>query len=291
MANAADAISELDTILKTPHALTPRDLAPTRQNPDSIRQLFRAMSRASQALSLLNQPNQASVSLLRARFSGGDTSIDLNTDTVVGVDTSGGPVTVTCPLSTLVPNDGFLREFYVWHASGSNPLIVELTAPETFPQGHTRVILANPGDVAHLGAITGQWGSIAHEEIYTQVGRTNPWGAANFAGGGAVPFDLSFFQVNPEVISWDIGTPTRIVIGSSGVYRVGYWFSIDSTGGATWNCTSTIRRNGAALLTETQIITGNFGGEDQHRVDSEPNQPHRKPAERYHLRADPVVEP
>jgi len=265
MTDAQQYIDTMTELLAAPRSLSPQDLTPPgrRVGPNAIEQLYKASAQANAALRLLNQPNQSTVSLLRVRSVDGDTDLDIGTDTVIGVDSTAGPVVVTLPLASTAPADGFLREFYVWHAAGTNLVTIQLSGADTFPPGNTKILLPFAGNVAHLGVVPNQWGSITAQSIYTQIGRTNTWAAVNFGGGGAaVPFDAEYFEVNDEIIEWDPAQPTRLVVKTPGVYEFGYWYSIDSTGGATWNCISFLRKNGVDQLNESRIVTGNFGGED-----------------------------
>jgi len=192
-------------------------------------------------------------------------ALNVNTDCVVAVDTTPGPTVVTVPLASSVPASPYIQEYYIWNFGGGNPLTIQLTGPDTFPQGHTKIELPSIGDVIQIGVVGGGgWGSIGRQEVYIQVGRAAAWVAANFPAPGApVPFDTLFQEQNDEILDWDVASPTLIQAKVQGLYRVSYWFSIQSLGAPTWNCTAQLRKNGVTPLPESLITTGNFGGEDQ----------------------------
>ncbi len=189
----------------------------------------------------------------------------LTTDQVVFVDTTSGDITITLPLSTAYPADGYLYECWIKHGGGSNNVIIQLSGSEVFAQGHDKVVLTNIREVYHCGAMNGGgWSNVTGIHVIEQLGRDASWAASNFTSYTGIPWDVEDIHDNDSIMDNDIGgsNPGRITCKIAGRYRIAYHIEIDSTGGSTWTINSRIRVNGTTTVAGSEVRTGNYGGED-----------------------------
>lgn len=209
----------------------------------------------AQALPLLNTSNA-----LRTRFTAIDTALAAD-DSEILVDTNAGDRVVTLPLSSSLPAGS--RAYIVANVSGNNRVLIRTTAPETFTNGLTEMILLPGFDLRLIGvgAPTPQWalGSTSFNSL--QVRRNAAWGAASFVAPTPVPFDALDFSANQQVIGSDIGgaSPELITFGATGLYTLSYWFTVDSTGGLAWSVDAELQIGGVAVpggATTTRAAAG-----------------------------------
>ncbi len=201
---------------------------------------------------------------MKARSVNTNTTV-LVTDQVIFVDTTSGDITITLPLSTAYPADGYLYELWVKNASGSNDVIIQLSGGEIFSQGHNKVILHSNRMAYHMGAMNGGgWSNVDGITVAIETHRNTDWNSSNFSSYTAIPWNHTDLSDNDAIMDDDISgsNPSRIECKTAGRYCLSYHLAVDSTGGSTWNLNSRIRINGSSTIDSSETRTGNYGGED-----------------------------
>ncbi len=175
-------------------------------------------------------------------------------------------MTVTLFLSSTVPDDGQMREFYIKNISVYEITVVT-QSPDTFLPGNSKLVLTTFNDTIHIGVLYGMdmWASIASQKVILQLRRDANWNASNFTSPTALPWDTLDLEDNDEILEWDSGTPTQVVAEVPGRIELSYWFDIDASGGGSvaYNVDVYVRRNGSEEIPGTRMRTGNYPGEDQ----------------------------
>ncbi len=176
------------------------------------------------------------------------------------------PMTITLFLSSTVPDDGQMREFYIKNLS-EYAITVVTQSPDTFLPGNSKLVVAAFNDNIQIGVSYGMdmWASIGSQQVMLQLRRDANWNASNFTSPTALPFDTLDIEDNDEIVEWDSGTPTQIVGEVPGRIKLSYWFDLDASGGGStaYNVDVFIRRNGTEEISGSRMRTGNYPGEDQ----------------------------
>lgn len=195
-----------------------------------------------------------------------DSVLNVNTDKVIIALPTVGPIRITLPLASTLPANGAIQQFYVINATGTFPVIIETTAPDTFPRGNTEQVLVSPFQVATLGGLgvfagpdlplpMPNWGNIDSITVTQALSNSVP------VVIGAGTFSVNWQNVdqsdNPQVIDNDVGgaNPDQITIGVDGCYDLSYWLSINKIAAGTWTGVSRLTINGVPLV-PTTLRTG-----------------------------------
>ena len=213
---------------------------------------------------LVSTASEEDVALMKYRSVTRNTTQDLVSDFAIFADTTPGDVTITLPLASTTPNDGYVREFYIHNSGGGNKAIVQLSGSDEFPNGIDHIGLPKANQTVHIGVIPSGWSYISAVDVVLQARRSATWDASNFASAAAIPFDVTDIEDCEEVLAHDTAVnPTRITAGANGRYRIAGWLGINSTGGFTWTMTGYLRKNGTTTVDGSTVYTGNYGNEDQ----------------------------
>jgi hypothetical protein len=193
---------------------------------------------------------------------GASYTLDPDNDEVILVNTlQSSGCTLNLPNSNTINNNGKLWEYWIYkNSTDFNDITIQLSG-QTFPLGHSKHILRYAEEFLHLGgSFLGGWSKISTLKIVDSLVRNSNWASTNFSTASAVPFESNEVNDNDEILLWSGTTQIKCLVPTR--VDVSFIVDIDSTGGATWNATVEIRKNGATINT-TQMITGNYGGEDQ----------------------------
>jgi len=169
--------------------------------------------------------------------------------------------TINLPLQSTIPNNGKMFTYYVYKLSTGGYCDIITPSGHTFPLGYTKQKLFYPEEFLHVGASTyGYWGKISSLKIASVAQRVGAWDASNFTSYTPIPFTSAPIEDNDEIFEWSGTTmlvckiPTRI--------NANYAVDVDSTGGGTWNIFGRIIINGTDVVSLSNRISGNYGGED-----------------------------
>ena len=173
---------------------------------------------------------------------------------------------ITLPHTDDLPDDGYIRSFWVNNASTGSTTI-KLTSPDTFPAGNDKVVLTTLNESVQLGAIHSQgyggWSLSSRHKAIVQIRRDSAWDASNFDNEAAVPFTVTDQETNDSVVYFDDVNKDRIIFNVNATIVVSYWLYVDSTGGGTYTASTRLVKNGNIELLGSKCVTGNYGGEDQ----------------------------
>lgn len=202
-----------------------------------------------------------------------DYTLDPENDHVIIVVTIGSNITITLPLASEVPNDGYLHEYYVSFVGGSNNIKVELAGGQKFNTNNTYIELNFKGETVQLGAnytnnplTENGWAKIGEKEIILQARFSGTWDASNFTSFSAISFNNNDVETQSEILNHNTGTnPSRITVGKSGIFVFSYLVSLLQTGGAaTWDSKARLIKNGTDVIDGSLIeILGNQKGTSQ----------------------------
>lgn len=176
-------------------------------------------------------------------------------------------ITITIPESSSMPNDGKVRECLIYDLGGTGKVFIETSGTDTFQNGATRLQLTRAGDFFRFGIAYPNLGqgiaTLNSKSVHERLRYNTTWAAANFATATPVPFNTVDLETDPNILEQDGVNPSRLNIKTTGVHELGFSLAVDSTGGATYNVNAYLRVNGSTIIPGTNIITGNYGGEDQ----------------------------
>ncbi len=177
------------------------------------------------------------------------------------------PITITIPASNLLPNDGTVNECIIYNLGSGGTVTIQTSGTDVFQTGTTQLQLNKKGDFFRFGQgypTLGQGiATLGTVKVVSQVRYNTTWAAANFLNPTAVPFNTTDKQTDPNVFEHNTTTVSRIDLKTTGNVVLGYSIAVDSTGGGTYNVNSYLRIDGTTVIPGTNLITGNYGGEDQ----------------------------
>ena len=193
---------------------------------------------------------------------GDDYTVNLATDQVV-LTYGSEDIDITFPESTGIPNDGYGKEFAVVHL-GTGTCTIKLSGSDYFPNGLTQ-FKCNPQQSVRIAGsypnLASGWALMSTHCIFSKSHRTGTWTSGNYSSATACPF-TAWVNSDENVVECETNNPTKITFKKSGNAKVGFSMAIESTGGSTWRLRAYIRINGNTVISETDITTGNYGGED-----------------------------
>jgi len=196
------------------------------------------------------------------------TAYEINPETtpeVIFADSSSGYIEITVPSHSALPDDGKVHCWYIAKSNiGSEVVRVQLTNPNTFPQGHNYIDLIYPGEAVYFGGIKGLgWFSITSLKIVCQANRLTTWNATNFVNPTAIPFGNAVVNDNQDIIEFNTAFPTRLTVKVKTRVVASYHWTIDSTGGSgRYNIVAYLRKNGNEIIQGSESRAGDGANED-----------------------------
>lgn len=186
-------------------------------------------------------------------------TVDPDTDYGLVVAATAADITITLPLySELVGKPYQILEIIPIVANGYKVRIA-CGGADTFPFGNTWFDLPAAQKQFSLGLHEHGFNLRRNITLNATYVRTTAWAASNFSGPVALPFETEIDNNQPELIEWT--TTSRVTVKSAAVWNIFGGFSINSTGGGTWNAQIELRKNGV-YEPFSRVVTGNYGGED-----------------------------
>ena len=182
------------------------------------------------------------------------------------INSTAAEVVITLPLVSTLTMDSIIKTFNIIHGMGDNNIKIQCSGSDTMIYGNTFV---------NLGAARGQFIIASRSStslksyllfrnftVKASAHRDATWNASNFSSTTIIPWDAEPYNSQDEILDYTAGASARYTIETTGTYKVNYTIDINSTGGATWNATSWIYKNGV-VLENTEVRSGNYGNEDQ----------------------------
>lgn len=182
------------------------------------------------------------------------------------VRTQSGPIQITLPEPQNFTDDGALREF--WFINGYiNPVTIRIANLGTFIDGLDVVRMPRFGDLMHIAGyhkagVSTFWGRALTIDTNLQVRRQAAWASTNFATPTPIPMDTQETNDNPSVLDWDIGTPSRFDLNSSGHYHIGFIVCIQSTSAVSWSASVWLRKNGTTEIPGSRMSLSMAGNDE-----------------------------
>jgi hypothetical protein len=176
-------------------------------------------------------------------------------------------ITITIPEAASMPNDGKVRECLIYDLGGTGKVFIETSGTDVFQNGATRLQLNRAGDFFRFGIAYPNLGqgiaTLNTKSVHERLRYNTTWAAANFSTATPVPFNTVDLETDPNILEQNAVNPSRLDIKTTGIHELGFSIAIDSTGGATYNVNAYLRVNGTTIIPGTNLVTGNYGGEDQ----------------------------
>ena len=186
------------------------------------------------------QPNIYKTKLVNANYT--ITIEDIKTNVTLVVNTTSAEIVLTLPAKSVIPDNGYIWAFNIVHRVGTNNVKVQCDGTEKFIFGNSYFNLGSHLFMFTIGCSnldgTTSWGILRNITIRGSFHRDAAWAASNFSSVTIVPFDSEEYNNNDEILVYTAGASSRITIKTAGSYKISYNMSIDSTGGITWNATS-----------------------------------------------------